>query len=173
VLWISDAPLPIGARQAFRCKPPLHAYHLAEQLKQIEQFFQKARQMSARRQPEAPHKLLPSQMDAIRAEFPEGVRVKLARWPAPELLSDNRHLWHLSAMLSVRDMTLSEMIARSAQPDDVCHEFLSRLNEAGCVEKIVRPKAPPPSFHAPQVARKGMLSGLFERIRASLGLSPA
>jgi hypothetical protein len=175
VLWISDTPLPLGAWRIFRCKPPIHAHHLAEQLKNIESFLQGERSFFQEEGAAASvlPKLPPSQIDALREAFPENLQVKLVRWPAPEVLANSKSLWRLSAMLSVRSITLAELAERSAQPKDVCREFLHRLDDAGCIEKNHRevpPPSPPPSFSSAKTAGEGGLSGLFKRIRARLGL---
>jgi hypothetical protein len=171
VLWISDAPLVSdNTRPVFRCKPPLHPSRFANELKQVELFFRGGarhdRSLSASLSP---------QIEALRKEFPENFYVELVSWPSPEILSNDRLLWRLSAMLSARSMTVVELAERSSKPEDVCRQFLKRLSDAGCLKKISqgdhREPSPSSALRATQTTAEGGLSGLFRKIRVSLGLS--
>lgn len=179
VLWISDASLVSDkTRHVFRCKPPLHPSHFANELKQVELFFRGGARHDPSRSPSLPPSSsasLSPQIAALREEFPDNFYVRLMSWPSPELLSDDRFLWRLSAMLSARSMTVAELAERSSKPEDVCREFLRRLSDAGCLKKIPqedhREPLPSSALRETKTTAEGGLSGLFRKIRVSLGLS--
>ncbi|MDR2165010.1 MAG: hypothetical protein LBO79_05150 [Zoogloeaceae bacterium] len=175
-LWISDAPLLPDPRQhLIRCHSPLHAYQLAGQLKQVENFFRGKLSLQQVQQRQV------SQQHVVGNAFPEDMRITLLRWPPPEMLSGNKSFWRIAAMLSARSMTLAELAEHSAQPRSVCKEFLYSLHHAGYAKIIDAEKVeavpPPPAYSSPSLSRdtdtlKG-LKGLLRRIRVGLGFSSA
>jgi hypothetical protein len=171
VVLISDALLDSdNKRHVFRCKPPLHPSRFINELKRVEMFFRGG----DGRDPSLSISLSP-QIVALRNEFPEDFYVELVSWPSSELLSDDRLLWRLAAMLSARSMTVAELAERSSKPADVCREFLKRLSDADCLKKIPRKDHQKPSHSSvlreTQTTVEGGISGLFRKIRVSLGLS--
>jgi hypothetical protein len=182
ILWISDLPYVSSAYQILHCKPPLHAFQLVGQLKQVESLMREKR---------AAQPMSEQTAVADHGAFPENTRVELVRWPSPELLAGNRNFWRMAAMLGARSMTLDELAERSEQPREICQKFLHDLNHAGYVS-LLEPddteqaassahpspeEAPaqesPARQNPPSGATGGGLRGLLRRIRIGLGFSSA
>ncbi|MDR2689243.1 MAG: hypothetical protein LBB76_05735 [Azoarcus sp.] len=178
ILWISDSPYVSNTYQILHCKPPLHAFQLAEQLKQVE--FLMRGKLATR--PASPVSSAPPAV-AHHDAFPENTRVELVRWPSPELLAENRNFWRMAAMLGARSMTLNELAERSEQPREICQRFFRNLNHAGYVSLLdsddaqqTAASAHPLPEEAPARQNSGSgggLRGLLRRIRIGLGFSSA
>jgi hypothetical protein len=168
VLWVGRIPPLLEAHQIFHCDHPLRALQLVEQLRQIEPLLRNKK----------PHVV--AQQAYIPDESLEKLQLALVCWPSPKFLSRNKDFSRLAAMLSVRGMTLAELVARSGKSREICREFFYDLSREGYAKALkqeadaARPDVvhnPPPS-HAPASVGDG-LRGVLRKIRIRLGLASA
>lgn len=114
---------------------------------------------------------LSTESDNVTANIDQVVdisqKVRLLKWPKAEVLQNDKTYPILSTLLSKCAMTLEELAAISAKPEDVCQAFILQIINSGDAEYVTATMIPAKTVERKTAPKKSLL----DRIRISLGLS--